>query len=82
MFQRDGSLLFHVMIRVLSSLLMQSEIIIYGRGLVSHKIVQTLSNFIADRLMAALLFWFFDGFKCGVLLFSLYINIKIGENSC
>ena len=27
------------------------------------------SNFIAGRPKAALLFWFFDGFRCGVPLF-------------
>ena len=38
------------------------------------------SVFIAGRSKAALLFWFFCDFRCGVLLFlwlfSLYINIK------
>ena len=41
------------------------------------------SNFIAGRPNAALLFWFFDGFRCGVPLFVvvlLYINTKIGKN--
>ena len=30
---------------------------------------QAPSNFIAGRPKAALLFWFFGGFRCGVLLF-------------
>ena len=41
--------------------------------------------FIAGRPKAALLFWFFGDFRCGALLFilfTLYINIKIGKNSC
>ena len=40
---------------------------------------------IAGRPKAALLFLFFGDFRCGVLLFmvfSLYINIKIGEGGC
>ena len=46
------------------------------------------SNFFAGRPKAALLFWFFGDFRCGALLFmiiwlfTLYINIKIGKNSC
>ena len=43
------------------------------------------SNHIAGRPKAALLFWFFSDFKCGVLLFLfllLYINIEIGKNRC
>ena len=58
-----------------------------GRGLVDHK---TSSSppviFTAGRPKAALLFWFFGDFRCGALLFmdifTLYINIKIGKNSC
>ena len=42
------------------------------------------SNFIAGRPKAALLFWFFGDFRCGLPLFIcilvLYINIKKGEN--
>ena len=42
--------------------------------------------FIAGRPKAAFLFWFFGDFKCGALLFMailvLYINKKIGKNSC
>ena len=43
------------------------------------------SNFIAGRTKAALLFWFFGGFRCGVPLFIsflLYIDIKIDKNRC
>ena len=43
----------------------------------------TPSNFIAGRPKAALLFWFFGNFRCGVSflsLFVLYINIEIGKN--
>ena len=48
-------------------------------------IVQVPSNFIAGRPEAALLFWFFGDFGCGMLylrIFSLHINIKIGKNRC
>ena len=49
-------------------------------------IVQAPSNFIAGRPRAALLFWFFGDFRCGVLLFIvivvLYIFIEIGKNRC
>ena len=41
----------------------------YGRGLVDRKLAEAPSNFIAGRPNAALLFWFFDGFRCGVPLF-------------
>ena len=52
-----------------------------GRGLVDRKLVKASppSNFIAGHPKAALLFWFFGGFRCGVpllSLFLLYINIK------
>ena len=48
-----------------------------GRGLVNRKQLKPpppprpthLSNFIAGRPGAALLFWFFGGFRCGVWLF-------------
>ena len=40
-----------------------------GRGLVDHKVVKAPSNFIAGRPKAALLFWFFGGFRCSVPLF-------------
>ena len=39
-----------------------------------------IAGFSADRHKAALLFWFFGGFRCGVPLLSVflsYINIKI-----
>ena len=57
-----------------------------GRGLVDRKLVQAPpSNFIAGRPKAALLFWFFGGFRCGVPYLSLcllYINTKIGKHRC
>ena len=62
-----------------------------GRGLVDRKLVTPPPapppprNFIAGRLKAALLFWFFGGFRCGVPLFIvmlLYIYTKIGKNRC
>ena len=42
-----------------------------GRLLVDSKLVEAPppSKYIAGRTMAALLFRFFSGFKCGVLLF-------------
>ena len=39
----------------------------------------------AGRPKAALLFWFFGDFGCGVSclsLFMLYTNIEIGKNRC
>ena len=35
------------------------------------------SNFIAGRPKAALLFWFFGGFRCSVWLFVFLLHIKI-----
>ena len=56
------------------------------RGLVDRKLVKALSNFIAGRPKAAILFWLFGDFRCGVLLFIvilvMYINIEIGKNRC
>ena len=46
-----------------------------GRGLVDHKLVKAPSNFIAGRPKAALLFWFFGGFRCGVPLFIVMLVI-------
>ena len=42
------------------------------RGLVDHKLVKALSNFISVRPKAALLFWFFGDFRCGVPLFIVF----------
>ena len=62
-----------------------------GRGLVDHKQVQVPPPpppviFIAGRPKAALLFFgslvILDVARCYLLLFTLYINIKIGKNSC
>ena len=52
-----------------------------GRGLVD----KPPSNFIAGRPKAALLFWFFGDFRCGVVLFMAILVIykyKIGKNRC
>ena len=61
-----------------------------GRGLIDRKPVEAPppppSNFVAGRPKAALLFWFFGEFSCGVLLFIvilvIYINIEIGKKGC
>ena len=39
------------------------------RGLGDRKLVEAPSNFIVGRLKAVLLFWFFDGFRCGLCIF-------------
>ena len=57
--------LFLLFIVVLSGEPKQNQ----GRGLVDRKLVQTPSNFIAGRPKAALPFWFFGGFRCGVAIF-------------
>ena len=55
-----------------------------GRRLVDRKLVEASSNFIAGRSEAALLFWSFGDFRCGVLLFLvilvIYMNIETGKN--
>ena len=38
------------------------------------------SNFIAGRSKAALLFWFFGGFRCGVPLFVVMLVIYYYKN--
>ena len=57
---------------------------IQRRGFVERKLFQAppppppRSNFIAGRPKAALLFWFFDGFRCGVrLCFVIVLDMKI-----
>ena len=42
---------------------------IKGEGWSTAHWLKPPSNFIAGRPEAALLFWLFDGFRCGVLLF-------------
>ena len=42
------------------------------RWLVDRKLVKAPGNFIVGRPKAALLFWFFSGFRCGVWLFFCY----------
>ena len=54
-----------VFVAVLSGEPKQNQV----RGLVNRKLVPAPSNFIAGRPKAALLFWFFGGFRCGVPLF-------------
>ena len=51
-----------------------------GRGLVDHKLVKDPSNFIAGLPKAALLFWFFGDFRCGVLLFMVVFVIHKYKN--
>ena len=51
-----------------------------GQGLVDRKLVQAPSNFIAGRPEAALLFWFFDDFRCGALLFKVILVIYKYKN--
>ena len=50
-----------------------------GRGLVDRKLVQAPSNFIAGRPKAALLFWFFDGFRYGMWLCLVFLGAFIGS---
>ena len=45
------------------------------RGLVDRKQVKDPCNFIAGRSKAALLFWFFGDFRCGVPLFIVILVI-------
>ena len=40
-----------------------------------RRLVGAPSNFIADRPRAALLFWFFGGFRCGVALFIVMLVV-------
>ena len=51
-----------------------------GRVLVDRKLVEVPSNFIAGRSKPALLFWFFDGFRCDVwLCFVVLVRYKKGK---
>ena len=48
-----------------------------GRGLVDRKLVQAPSHFIVGRPKAALLFWFFSDFRCGMpLLIDILVIYK------
>ena len=54
------------------------------RGLVDRKLVEALNKYIAGRPKAALLFWFFNNFRCSLLLFIVLLVIyeykkEIGE---
>ena len=46
-----------------------------GRGLVDRKLTEAPQYFIACRPKAALLFWFFGDFRCGVPLFVVVLVI-------
>ena len=46
-----------------------------GEGLSTANLLKPPSNFIAGRPKAALLFWFFGGFRCGVPLFIVLLVI-------
>ena len=48
---------------------------IKGEGWSTTNQLKPLSNFIAGRPKAALLFWFFGGFRCGVPLFIVMLVI-------
>ena len=56
--------------------------LVYSEGWSTANYEAPPSNFIAGRHKAAFLFSFFSDFRCGVPLFLLYINIKIGKNRC
>ena len=51
-----------------------------GQGLVDRKLVEAPSNFIAGRPKAALLFWLFSDFRCGVPLFIVILVISKYKN--
>ena len=57
-----------------------------GRGLVDHKLVQApqyfLSLAVPRRLFCFGSLVILDVARCYLWLFTLYINIKIGKNSC
>ena len=46
-----------------------------GKGWSTANQLDSPSNFIAGRLKAALLFWFFGDFRCGVLFFMVTLVI-------
>ena len=54
----------------------------FGRGLVDRKlhVVEAPSNFITGRPKAALLFWLFSDFRCGVPLFIVILAIYKYKN--
>ena len=51
-----------------------------GQGLVDRKLIQAPSNFFAGRPKAALLFWLFSYFRCGVPLFIVILVIYTYKN--
>ena len=40
------------------------------------------SNFIAGRCKAAILFWIYDDFRCGMLLFRVSVAISVSPHVC
>ena len=46
-----------------------------GEGWSTANLLKPPSNFIAGRPKAALLFWFFGGFRCGVPLFIVMLVV-------
>ena len=59
---------------------------IKGEDWSTANLLKPPSNLTAGRSKAALLFWFFGDFRCGMPLFivflAIYININIGKNRC
>ena len=51
-----------------------------GRRLVDRKLVEAPSGFVAGRPGAALLFWFFGGFGCGVPLLIAILVVRWYKN--
>ena len=51
-----------------------------NEGLSTANKLKPLSNFTAGRPKAALLFWFFGDFRCGVLLFLVILVIDEYKN--
>ena len=65
--------LFSLFVVVLSRKPKQNQ----GRGLVAANSFKPTGNFIAGRPEAALLFWFFGDFRCGVpLVIVIYVIYK------
>ena len=56
-----------------------------GEGWSTANKLKCPSNFIAGRPKATLLLWFFGDFRCGLLLFIvflvIYLNIEIGNKN-
>ena len=50
-----------------------------GEVLSTENAFKSSSNFIAGRPKAALMFWYFGDFRCGVPLFIVLLVIKMGK---